>query len=272
MALNREISKRSFARSGGGVLVKTTCAFVQERGAAFVELAIAIPLFLLIGLYFYDLSVTALSRIWQQSTIGQFVRSIEKPPIRARMFSVRSEQELSIAPLSDDELATSYFPRLLEQLDFYMSNIGSGASRMTHGTAAQLYFLDIDTGETNAELAGYPTGARLAMNDSFVTNASSEECFGDSRGVLETALNSYSMRRIQRILESKSRNLPPFGTNLFEVPIYNPVLRKMEYIDSYLEMKPLLFVLLCSNPFRFFSSAPITTLHTVFFDQEIQFQ
>jgi len=272
VGLNRETKKRSLARRSQGRFVKTKGTFIQERGAAFVELVIALPLLLFIGFYFYDLSVTSLSRIWQQSTIGQFVRSIEQPPIRAKMFSVQSQQELLIAPLSDDELSTSYFPRLIEQLEFYMSNIGSGASRITHGAAAQLYFIEIDTGEMNAESAGYPTGAQLAMNDAFVTTPSSQGCFGDSRDVLETALNSYSMSRIQRILESKNKNLPPFGTNLFEVPIYNPVLRKMEYIDSYLEMKPLLFVLLCSNPFRFFSSTPITTLHTVFFDQEVQLQ
>lgn len=239
----------------------------NASGAALVELAIVLPLFILVGFYFYDLSVTSLCKIWQQSTVGQLVRSIENPPILAEMKNVGGSQQLSIGALSDTELDADYFPRLLDQMTFYLSRIGSGASAVPHGAALQLFFFTINTQGSDA---GHATGARLARGNSFVTTPESAKCFGEQQASFETALSAFSQERVQMILDSKRRGLPPFGTNLFDVPIYNPLIREFQNIDSYLELKPLLFVSLCSRPFRFFSSEPVTSLHTIFFDQEVQ--
>ncbi|MGA1192413.1 MAG: hypothetical protein ACO3XO_09050 [Bdellovibrionota bacterium] len=246
----------------------------SERGAAFVELALAIPILLLLGFYFYDVSITALCRIWQQSTVGQFVRSIEKPPVVAEMITIGANQQLTVRPLSDSELGTEYMPRLVDQLTLYLSKIASGAASIPNGAAIQLHLIDIDTGENNSASAGYPKRDVLALNNPFFTSAASARCFDDQGGGsgVRRPLASYAEERMQIILNAQRENLPPFGTNLFDIPMYNPVSREMEYLDSYLEIKPLLFVMLCSRPFRFFSSSPVTSLHTVFFDKEVQFQ
>lgn len=250
---------------------------IRERGVAFVEAAIILPLFVLIFALFWDVAVTLICRIRHQSALVQVAVDFRRTPLHALIDTTGAFPQLVVSQASGDLLTgpSGVLQEFNKMVGDSLQQAGTGASYVQNSVMSELWFVHVCTDASvacpggggpgsayDAEVAGTASGAPATE----FTQPIDARCF-DGVPNFRDRFTEWKKTHIETILKTGSDpGAIPFGTMLFDV---NTGPLAIGRVLQYLEWRPLMFVAVCSDPPQMMASEPTVSYFVHFFDKQV---
>ncbi len=250
---------------------------VRQRGAALVEAAIILPLFVLIFSLFWDVAVALVCRIRHQSALVQVAVDFRRTPLHATIDSTGAFPQLVVTQASGDLLTgpSGVLQEFNKMVADSLQQAGTGASYVRSSVMSELWFVHVCTDASlacpggggpgtayDAEVAGTASGAPAIG----FTQPIDASCFDRASGFRDN-FRAWQKGHIEAILKAGSNpSAIPFGTMLLDV---NTGPLAIGQVLQYLEWRPMMFVAVCSDPPQLLASEPTVSYFVHFFDKQV---
>lgn len=264
-------------------------------GLAFVEFAVLLPFFLLLFSLAWGQLVNLICKIRQEATALQLSINFQDSALKAAIDATTNPEvpqlklsELGVTSIAElTDIDSGFLPRFNRLFNNIISNSGSFSNLVENNVAIELWYVHICTGLTSSSpppecllpnsagnaysphVAGDSPDVSPPQPQRFFTAPGGNACFGAPGSArynrIKAQFDAYVTSQKQIILANALNK--PFGVEIIKVPGVGGV----GEIDSYLPLRPIVFMAMCSAPPAIIPQEPAVTITTMFLDGGLSF-